>query len=102
MFFLLVFLFGLTLIYTIIIFFISLGLLRIPSQIKIDRQTVSVIVAARNEENNIQALLNALESQDYPQDKLSIIIVDDMSTDGTYNIVSDYKKSFQNLKLQLN
>lgn len=51
--------------------------------------TVSVVVAARNEEASIGRLLNSLLAQDYPREKLEFIIVDDHSDDGTAAIVSD-------------
>ena len=48
---------------------------------------VSVIIAARNEEKNIGAVLNDLLNQDYPCDKLQIVVVDDYSEDGTRRVV---------------
>lgn len=57
--------------------------------------TVSVIIPARNEEQNIGALLKALERQTYPSLLLEIIVVDDHSTDNTASIV----KNFANVKL---
>ncbi len=47
----------------------------------------SVIVPVFNEENNISKLLNKIESNITHQDE--IIIVDDGSTDGTYNEIKD-------------
>ena len=44
---------------------------------------VSVVTAARNEEQNIGACIESLTRLDYPKDKLEIIIVDDGSTDAT-------------------
>jgi cellulose synthase/poly-beta-1,6-N-acetylglucosamine synthase-like glycosyltransferase len=91
----------LSFIYLFITIFITLGLFKIPSNTRDNKPTVSVIVAARNEEKNIKQLLNALAAQDYPQDKFSIFLVDDMSTDKTFQIVSEYQKSFPNLDLNL-
>ncbi len=48
---------------------------------------VSVIVAARNEEDHIGALLTALTHQNYPRRNYEIIIVDDQSEDRTAQIV---------------
>ena len=56
---------------------------------------ISVIIAARNEEENIGKLLTSIESQTYPKQLLEIIVVDDHSTDNTTNIV----KNFQFVKL---
>ncbi len=44
---------------------------------------ISLIVPARNEEQHIEALLNDIIGQDYPREKLEVIVVDDFSTDGT-------------------
>ena len=48
---------------------------------------ISVVVAARNEEDHIQHLINDLISQEYPIDKLEVIIVNDRSTDDTAMIL---------------
>jgi cellulose synthase/poly-beta-1,6-N-acetylglucosamine synthase-like glycosyltransferase len=46
---------------------------------------VSVIIAARNEAENIPPLLRSLDLQDYPKELYEVIIVDDHSTDETKN-----------------
>jgi len=55
--------------------------------------SVSVIVAARNEEESLPALLNDLSLQDYPNDKIQFIIADDRSNDATWDIIQ--KQSIQ-------
>ena len=52
--------------------------------------TATVIVAARNEENNIESCLNSLGELDYLQDKLEVLIVDDRSTDRTGEIIDEF------------
>ena len=52
--------------------------------------TVSVIIAARNEEKNIGSVLDDLLMQDYPHDKLVITVVDDFSEDGTVSVVRKF------------
>ena len=54
--------------------------------------SVSIIVAARNEEKNILACLDSLNNLIYPPNKLEIIIVDDSSTDKTNQVVADFIK----------
>lgn len=49
--------------------------------------SVTVIVAARNEEQNLPKLLHALSVQDYPSSALEIIIVNDRSSDKTSAIL---------------
>lgn len=51
---------------------------------------VSVIVAARNEEQNILRCLKSLDRLEYPEDKLQIILVDDRSTDNTENLIDNF------------
>ena len=51
---------------------------------------ISVIVAARNEEKNIKALLNALSVQTYSPNHFEVIIVNDFSTDRTADNVAPF------------
>lgn len=52
--------------------------------------SATVIVAARNEENNILDCLISLDNLNYPDGRLQIIIVDDKSTDGTGQIIDEF------------
>jgi glycosyltransferase involved in cell wall biosynthesis len=47
---------------------------------------VSVIVPARNEEANLAGCLQSLVDQDYPIDRINIVVVDDNSSDDTFVI----------------
>ncbi|GIX06918.1 MAG: hypothetical protein KatS3mg115_1321 [Candidatus Poribacteria bacterium] len=47
---------------------------------------VSVLVAARNEEENLERCLRSLLSQDYPSDRYEVILINDRSTDRTGEI----------------
>ena len=60
--------------------------------------SISVIVPARNEENNIIRCIDALMKSDYPNDKFEVIVVNDRSTDNTGNIIELYAGKYQNLK----
>lgn len=51
-----------------------------------DPPNISVIVPARNESHNLPSCLDGLLHQDYPQERLNIIVVDDGSTDDTFAI----------------
>jgi len=51
---------------------------------------VSIVIAVRNEEKNITNLLESLVKQDYPNDKIEIIIVNDHSTDNTVGEIEKY------------
>ena len=60
--------------------------------------TITVIVAARNEEKNIRQCLESLVNIDYPKEKLEIIIVDDFSTDKTGEIVDEFAAKYHFIK----
>jgi len=60
--------------------------------------TISVIIAARNEEKNISVLLNDLISQSINKDKFEVIISNDRSTDKTKNIINQYAKQHSFIK----
>jgi cellulose synthase/poly-beta-1,6-N-acetylglucosamine synthase-like glycosyltransferase len=59
---------------------------------------VTVIVAARNEEEHIGSCLDSLVNIRYPHDKLEIVIVDDHSTDATASIISSYTQRYSFVK----
>ena len=50
--------------------------------------TLSIVVPCYNVEHVVERCINALLEQDYPKGKLSIIIIDDKSTDNTGQIIS--------------
>jgi cellulose synthase/poly-beta-1,6-N-acetylglucosamine synthase-like glycosyltransferase len=52
---------------------------------------VSVVVACRDEQDNVPGLLNSIAIQNYPENLFELIIVDDGSVDRTHVIVSDFK-----------
>ncbi|MGK7397760.1 MAG: glycosyltransferase [Candidatus Cyclobacteriaceae bacterium M3_2C_046] len=54
---------------------------------------VSVVVAARNEEDNILRLLKDLEKQTYPHQDFEVIVIDDQSEDQTYLIAEQFSRS---------
>ena len=51
---------------------------------------VSIVVAARNEERHLGACLDALLTQDYPRDRLEILVMDGRSTDRTRETAARY------------
>ena len=51
---------------------------------------VSVVVACRNEQENLPRLLKSLSAQNYPDELFEVIIVNDNSTDKTFETASDF------------
>ncbi len=64
--------------------------LKEPSSFMPANVFISVVVAARNEEDKIGRLLNALGRQTYPGSLFEVIIVDDFSTDRTAEMVRPF------------
>ncbi len=58
---------------------------------------VSVLIPARNEENNIGKILNDLQNQPYKN--IEILVFNDLSTDNTAAIVNQYAQNDQRIKL---
>ena len=54
----------------------------------------TIIVAARNEETNIENCLRSLNELEYPVGKLEIIIVNDDSDDNTGQIIKEFIKGY--------
>jgi len=61
--------------------------------------SIAIIIPARNEAGNIEQCINAILTQDYPKELLEIIVIDDHSTDNTYDIISAFGGSVRCLKL---
>jgi len=64
-----------------------------------DPPYISVIVPARNEGHNLPRCLDGLLRQDYPQDRLRIIVADDNSTDDTFAVSSSFASRSPNLEV---
>ncbi|MEM9137512.1 MAG: glycosyltransferase family 2 protein, partial [Cyanobacteria bacterium P01_F01_bin.42] len=60
---------------------------------------VSLLVSAKNEEAVIGDLVRSLDRIDYPQNRLELWVVDDNSTDRTYEILQTLKPSYPQLKI---
>jgi len=57
-----------------------------------DLPTVTIIIAVYNGESYLHSKIQSLLSQNYPQDKLSIIFSSDGSNDNTINILESYSE----------
>jgi poly-beta-1,6-N-acetyl-D-glucosamine synthase len=83
------------LLYTVLIFYYHSSWNSIPafapdSNSSYPSINISVIIAARNEEENIATLLKSVTRQSYSDELTEIIVVDDHSTDKTAEIVRQF------------
>ncbi|HEC91836.1 MAG TPA: glycosyltransferase family 2 protein, partial [Candidatus Atribacteria bacterium] len=62
---------------------------------------VSIIIPCRNEEKFIGRCLDSIIAQDYPKDKLEILVIDGMSEDGTREIIKNFQISNSNFQIKL-
>ncbi len=61
--------------------------------------SISIIIAARNEGNNIPQLIDKLEKINYSPENFEVIIIDDNSTDSTYDITKKLILRYPNFKV---
>lgn len=64
-----------------------------------DQPSISVVIAARNEQERIEPCLKSLGSIKYPKDKYDVILVDDYSDDGTVEYMEKYASQNENWKI---
>jgi cellulose synthase/poly-beta-1,6-N-acetylglucosamine synthase-like glycosyltransferase len=60
---------------------------------------ISVIVACRNEENNILNIIEDVKNQNFNKQRFEMIVVNDHSEDSTLLILEKAAKSWENLKI---
>ena len=54
---------------------------------------VSLCTIARNEEEALQGLLRDFEDQNYPHNKIEVIMIDSNSTDHTHDVMEEFKNA---------
>lgn len=60
----------------------------------------SVLIAARNEEKNIEKLLESLYKQSFSKELFEVIIIDDHSEDETISVVENFLKEHKDINLK--
>jgi glycosyltransferase involved in cell wall biosynthesis len=64
-----------------------------------DYPLTSIIIPCRNEERFIAKCLDSIINNDYPKDRLEVLIVDGMSDDGSRELVQRYMQQYPIIKL---
>jgi cellulose synthase/poly-beta-1,6-N-acetylglucosamine synthase-like glycosyltransferase len=72
------------------VFFAVLLWVKTDALVTHNQSTVSILIAARNEEKNILSCLQSIVNQNYPVEKLQILVGDDSSEDQTEFIVKSF------------
>ena len=54
--------------------------------------SISIIIAAYNEEKSIEATIKSALDSDYPKDKFELLVIDDGSTDKTLELAKKFEK----------
>jgi len=78
--------------------------LHAPWNIKTDpnyKPKITIIIPTYNEAKYIQQKLDNIYQQDYPRDKLEIIVVDSASTDGMLRLIKQWKQKHKDVNLRL-
>jgi len=91
--------------YTLFLAIALQGWLKLPQmlfKLKVNYITnISVVIAARNEEENIIHLLNDFAAQTYPKSLTEIVIADDASDDQTIAAIKKFQKEHPELNIKL-
>jgi len=64
--------------------------------------SVSILIAARNEAQNIETVIRDVFNQSYPTELFELIVIDDHSEDATLSIAETLKAEFPNLQVLSN
>ncbi len=65
-----------------------------------DFPKVSLIVPFRDEKKNLVRLINSIENQTYPKEKIQVLFVNDHSTDGGEELINQFKPRIELLFLE--
>ena len=68
-----------------------------PQDITSKKLPVSVIVCAKNEEENVKKFIPLLAEQDYPD--FEIVLIDDASSDETLEVFEQFEQQYTNIRL---
>jgi len=71
------------------------------NSLKSNLPSVSIIIPCRNEEKYIGKCLDSILSQDYPKERLEVLVVDGMSEDKTRETIKNFQFSNPNFQLRL-
>lgn len=62
---------------------------------------VSIVVPCYNEQETIGLLIKAISEQDYPLDKLEVVIADGLSSDRTLEVIAEHSNRFPQINIRV-
>lgn len=68
------------------------------SKLQSDEPKVTLLICARNEENNLNRCLDSVLKLDYPKDQIQVLVGDDNSEDSTWSIIKKYSSNYSYIK----
>ena len=90
---------ALTALYVLLLLALAYGLGQRTASSDAGQRRVTVMVAAHNEADRIDACLNALALQTYPPELTQVVVVDDRSQDDTYQVASSWQDRIPGLRV---
>ena len=85
-------------------YYMKIKYLNKPWNIKINpnyKPKITIIIPTYNEAKFIQQKLDNIHEQDYPREKLEVIVIDSASTDGTPELVKQWTQKHPEINLKL-
>jgi poly-beta-1,6-N-acetyl-D-glucosamine synthase len=84
----------------VVIFWIGIVKLKKEKDtVSVEKIHISIVVAFRNEEHNLSALLSSIENLNYPRNLYEVILVNDNSSDNWETLTGDWEKRMPNLRV---
>ncbi len=86
--------------YFVLMWFLIGGLSRLRRSVPVSDEKavpVTVLVSARNEEQDLPRCIESILALDYPKDKLQVVLVNDFSTDATGEIMERVAREHANV-----
>lgn len=91
-------------IYSLRIFLFFIGVQREKNRNNLENDsylpTVTIIIPAKDEEENIENCIRSIAENNYPGNLFEIIAIDDRSKDSTFSIMKNLQKIIPNLKIK--
>lgn len=84
--------------FSVFLIILGMGILRSWKTTEVKELNYSIIIACRNEEQNLPKLFYSLTKLDYPIEKYEIIIADDASTDSSLNMIKEFCDKLPNAR----